>query len=200
MRRLYTIVLLFLTGLAFTSCDKKSHPFTSHFTKADSLTDYYLRLQDTLHQQWNIMINDDNQKIKAMQHLVHELIVTNPDEDRDFAAFEERLNQLMRLRYTQKSMVNKDVIREYDHASNELIIELIAAAEQKREYAYNSTLQKLVSNILSADQRMMNYRLAYDSLVGVFNRFVDQNKDHLLESDHSLSLEKKPEFQMTSVD
>ena len=142
------------------------------------------------------MINDDNEKIKAMNHLLHELMVTGANEADLYRSYEERLRQLSRIRFTQKSMANTHVVEEYDIASNTLIMDLIGAAESKREYTYNTTLQKLVDNILSADQRMIRFRAEYDSLVYEYNRFVNQNKDDLTEA--SLSLEPKPLFQITS--
>lgn len=132
-----------------------------------------------------------------MHHLLHELMVTHPEDTEIYTSFEQRLEQLSRMRYTQKSMTNADVIEEYDFASNSLIIELIAAAESKREYSYNITLQKLVDNILVSDQRVNNYRQEYDSIAHIFNAFLERNKDYLLETDHHLMVEKKPVFQTT---
>lgn len=196
MRKFYTINLLFCGLLWFTGCDPKPDNTASAFTKADSLADVYLRLQDTLHLQWNIMIHDDNEKIKAMNHLLHELAVTGPTQGDLYKSYRERLNQLSRIRFTQKSMINPDVVAEYDMASKALILELIGAAESKREYAYNITLQKLADNILLADQRMVRYRAEYDSLARVYNRFVNEYKHDLTEA--SVSLEPKPFFQISS--
>jgi hypothetical protein len=196
MRKFYTIT--FLLGVIWTlsSCDQKPEGHSGVFTKADSLADVFLSLQDTLHLHWNIMINDDNEKIKAMNHLLHELMVTGSNDADLYQSFQERLRQLSRIRFTQKSMANAHVVEEYDIASNTLIMDLIGAAEEKREYAYNSTLQKLVDNILVADQRMIRFRAEYDSLVHEYNRFVSHYKDDLVEA--SLPLEPKPLFQITS--
>jgi hypothetical protein len=201
MRTFYTFAVLILSGFALLNCGKSDDGhWHSHFTKADSLADLYLELQDTLHVQWNMMINDDNQKIKAMHNLLHELMVSNPGEQDVYANYEDRLEQLRRMRFTQKSMANVHVVEEYDLASRSLISELIVAAESKREFAYNPTLQKLVDNILLADQRVMNYRAEYDSMVLVFNSFLETNEAHLMEADHNLNLDKKAVFQMISSD
>lgn len=170
------------------------------FTKVDSLTDSYLAYQDNMLQSWNIMINDDNQKIKAMHNLLHELLITRTDERDQLAKYEEQLDQLVRLRYTQKSMGNADVIEEYDFASTALVRELISLAESRTEFAYNITLQKLVEDIRMADDRVNNYREEYDFIVMKYNRFLEQNKSHLKEINHSDSLEKKHLFQMVSVE
>ncbi len=196
MRNFYTIAFLFSALWTLSSCDGKPESSPGVFTKADSLADVYLSLHDTLHLRWNIMINDDNEKIKAMNHLLHELAVTGNNDGDLHRSYQERLRQLSRIRFTQKSMANTHVVEEYDIASNTLIMDLISTAEAKREYNYNTTLQKLVDNILLADQRMIRFRAEYDSLVEEYNAFVSQHKDDLTEA--SISLEPKPLFQITS--
>lgn len=168
------------------------------FTREDSITDRYLVLQDSLLLAWNLMMNDDNQKIKTMHHLLHELIVSGAEQNEELATYEERLNQLSRLRYTPKTMANLDVIEEYDFASNALVTEIIALAESRKEFNYNPTLQKLTDEIRMADQRMINYRVEYDAIVAVYNAFIEENSQTLMHIDKKNGLEKKPMFQMVS--
>ena len=186
-------------GIVLINCGKKtSDEHQTTFTKADSLTDSYLAYQDSMLQSWNIMINDDNQKIKAMHNLLHELLITSADDRDQLNKYEEQLEQLSRLRYTQKSMGNADVIEEYDFASNTLVGELISLAESRTEFAYNTTLQKLVDDIRMADQRVNNYREEYDMIVMKYNLFLERNRPNLIEINNSDSLEKKHLFRMVS--
>lgn len=196
--KVYPPVLLSLCVIAFMSCsDSKNHEQTQ-FTKADSLTDTYLTLKDSMLETWNWMINDDNQKLKAMHNLIHELQVSNPSKREELKNYQERLDQLVHSRYTQKSMENADVIAEYDFASNSLVSELISMAESQTQYAYNSTMQKLVETIRTADQRIDGYRVEYDRIASEYNEFIDTNKNMLKEIDADTFLEKKPLFQMVS--
>ena len=192
-KRLYPgfAVILFFT---FFACSEHKRPDETHFTKADSLTDTYLELKDSMLETWNSMINDDNQKLKAMHNLLHELIVSNPTRREELQAFEERLEQLERSRYTQKTMENEHVIEEYDFASNSLVTELIALAESQPQFGYNSTLQKLVETIRTADQRVENYRASYDQIASTYNSFLEENREFLHEIDEDTS-SKKPLFQ-----
>jgi hypothetical protein len=199
MRPYFSCVIISCCGILLWNCgEKQASTEETAFTKIDSLTDFYLALQDTMLQSWNIMINDDNQKIKSMRNLLHELKVSNPEERDQLNAYEERLDQLIRMRYTQKSMANADVVVEYDFASNSLVSELVSLAESKTEFAYNSTLQKLVDEIRAADQRVDNYRVDYDSVVTEYNRFLEKNRAYLKEIDQNIIPEKKPLFQMVS--
>ena len=190
-------VLLF--SVVLIGCGEKKVPTQdTTFTKVDSLTDYYLAIQDSMLQAWNMMTHDDNEKILAMHNLVHELMITNFTDKDILTSYEERLDQLKHLRYTQKSMANPDVVEEYDFASNSLVSELISLAESRTEFTYNTTLQKLADDIRSADQRVASYREEYDIITFHYNRFLDQNNQFLKEIDPNQTFEKKPVFQMVS--
>lgn len=199
MRILHSTLMIACCGIILLNCGQKPESTEkTSFTKADSLTEFYLALQDSLHHTWHMMINDDNQKIKTLRNLLHELKVTEPEAAEQYAAWGERIDQLSRLRYTQKSMANADVITEYDQASYTIINELIIEAESKPQFAYNTTLQILVEQIRAADERMLNYRQEYDSIVYTYNQFVEKNIKYLSETEEGVSIDKKPLFQMVS--
>ena len=193
-------ILFFCSGFVLFNCGKKAETSHPTFTKVDSLTDLYLSLQDSVLQSWNIMINDDNQKIKAMHNLLHELMITSRGQDDQLRDYEERLDHLMELRYNQRSMANEDLIEEYDFASNLLVTELITQAESKTEFAYNTTLQKFVEEIRVADQRVNLYREAYDAITLKYNLFLQENRNYLTEITEEDSVELRPLFQMTYGD
>ncbi len=191
-----TFGLVAVITFLIAGCESKSS-LQTEFTKADSLTDTYLALQDTMLQVWNTMIHDDNRKIKTMHHLLQELNRSNPEKREALDDYESRLDDLPDMRYDQASMSDSEVVSEYDFASNSLVTELIALAESQPEFAYNPTLQKLVDSIRAADQRVSNYRQEYDEIALRFNRFVERNRNSLedLEEDSTLL---KPLFQMAA--
>ena len=201
MRKILSCVLLPLCGVLLMNCNPKTNEaHQTVFTKADSLTDSYLAYQDSMLWSWNIMINDDNQKINAMHNLLHELLVTSSDQHEQLKRYEEQLEQLSRLRYTQQSMGNGDVVEEYDFASSTLVSELISLAESKSEFAYNSTLQKLVDDIRIADQRVANYREEYDMIVIKYNQFLERNNSYLSEISNSDTIQKRHLFRMVAAE
>jgi hypothetical protein len=183
--------------IASAGCEKKP-PVQSRFTKADSVTETYLALQDSMLQAWNTMIADDNRKIKAMRHLIQELHVASPEKRDELKSFEDRLGDLMSMRYDQHSMSNTETVTEYDFASNSLVTEIISLAEAQKEFAYNTTIQKLVDSIRAADQRVTNYREEYDRIAVHFNQFIERNKEMLQDIEEDSFLEKKPLFQMAA--
>lgn len=177
-------------------CGEKPQERQTSFTKIDSLTDTYLALQESVLQSWNMMINDDNRKLESMYNLLHELSISGAADAATLQSYEERLDQLKRSRYTQKTMSNSYVVEEYDFASNALITELVALAESRKEFAYNTTLQKLTDHIRTADQRVATYREQYDKITSQYNAFLENNRNYLKEIDTDSSLEIKPVFQL----
>lgn len=201
MRKSLHYLLLPFCGVLLMNCSQKTvEDHHTVFTKADSLTDSYLAYQDSMLQSWNIMINDDNQKIKAMHNLLHELLVTTTDQHDQLKRYEEQLDQLVRIRYTQHSMGNADVVEEYDFASSTLVSELISLAESKPEFAYNTTLQKLVDDIRVADQRVSNYREEYDIIVMKYNQFLERNTPYLTEISNHDTLQKRHLFKIVAAE
>lgn len=190
--------MLFVAGAVpalFVQCGNKNEQAPeSAFTEADSITAVYLMLEDSLHDTWNMMLGDDNEKIKAMKSLVHEMKIGTPYTPAELAALEDRIDQLVSIRYTFKNMNNADVVEEYDFASNSLVAELITMAESLSSFSYNTTIQKLVEQIRSADLRVENYRADYDSVALAYNRFIEQHAASIKEATGSDTVMKKALF------
>jgi hypothetical protein len=195
-----SIVPFIIAAALFTliACHSKKEGEQTSFTRTDSLTDVYLTLQDSMHDTWNMMIKDDNQKIKAMKGLLHEIQIGGQYAPGELKSYEQRVDQLWRIRYTPKTMWNADVVEEYDFASASLVSELITLAESYTAFSYNTTLQKLVEEIRAADMRVENYRADYDAIAMQYNEFIEKNLEHLKEISDNGTLDKKPLFQVAS--
>ncbi|HET9053323.1 MAG TPA: hypothetical protein VFM90_04075, partial [Cyclobacteriaceae bacterium] len=164
------------------------------YTQADSIAEIYLILQDSLHDTWNKMLGDDNEKIKAMKGLIHEMRIGTQYTPEKLAALNERIDQLTKMRYTPKTMRNTEVVEEYDFASNSLVTELISMAESLSSFSYNTTIQKLVEQIRSSDLRVDNYRADYDSVAVAYNRFIEQHSGSIKEIINTDTVMKKALF------
>lgn len=198
MNKLIPGVWMILTAAWLWSCAGKSSEQTTAFTRIDSLTDVYLHLKDSMLSTWNRMMYDDNQRIKAMKALVHELKVTRELDDETLQALDYRIDQLPRIRYSQKTMINSDVVEEYDFASNSLVTELITLAESYPAFAHNNVLQDLADKIRLADQRIESHRAEYDAAALAYNRFIELHKNYLKEIDQNATPDKRPLFQTVS--
>lgn len=196
MKKLGFCVVVIGWAASFVGCDKKSTAHQEDFTKTDSLMETYLVLQDSMLMAWNVMNKDENGKIKAMHELLHQLLSTSGYEQAQLISLEQRLEQLDRIRFTQKSMANPHVVEEYDFASNSLISELITVTESNPQFTEKTDLQKLIDQIKSADQRVAIYRAEYDKATTQFNAFLETYKDYLKEIDENANAQKRPLFQM----
>lgn len=185
------------TAVVILGCgEKKDTTRETSFTRIDSLTETYLALQDSMLLMWNRMVDDDNQKIKAMHGLVHELMVSGKTDTEALISIEQRLEQLHTLRYTPETLANTDVVEEYDFAIASLISEVISIAESRTDFTSNKTLQKLSNAIKMMDDRVTIYREEYDSVTLVYNKFIETNQKELKQIDARDSLHKKPVFGM----
>lgn len=199
-RTCFFIGIVVATFFAVSSCETREQPKTK-FSKADSVMEAYLALQDSMLASWNAMMSDDNRKLNAMRSLVHELSGSNPEKTEDLRGLETRLDGLPAMRYNQHNLSDSEIVSEYDFSSNALVSELISLAESQREFASNNRLQQLVDRIRAADQRVNRYRESYDQIAARFNRFIEENSRFLKEVDNGdSSLRKKPLFQMAAGD
>src|SRR5260221_7682953 len=175
---------------------KNSNGKGGDFTKIDSLTETYLMLQDSMLQSWNVMANDENEKIRSMHELLHTLLSLQHYDKDQLISLEKRLEQLKRIRFTQKTMSNPHVVAEYDFASNSLISEIISLAESDPQFSASNELQTMVDRIRTADQRFNTYRTDYDASTAEFNRFLEKYQGYLKDIDQNSSAQKRPLFQM----
>jgi hypothetical protein len=194
------ILALLLLSLTGWRCSRERGDGKTAYTEEDFVTGNYLDYQDSLVHAWNMMMSDDNDKLSALQQLLVELHKVDPAENQNqLSRFENRLDQLHRIRYTQKSMSNNDVIEEYDFASTALVREILSEAELSTGYADNILLQHLVEQIRMAEERIENYRADYDDLVTHYNTFLEVNKTFLGEMGRD-SVKKKPRFELVSIE
>ncbi|HEY5826350.1 MAG TPA: LemA family protein [Cyclobacteriaceae bacterium] len=190
------LLILFSGTLALSiSCVKQEKKAsTPVFTRIDSLTDTYLALQDSMLHTWNVMMKDENEKLGNVDLLLQELKKLSDEDQARIESLEQRLDQLNRIRFTQKTMVNPHVVEEYDFASNSLISEVISIAESEPTFAQDTKLQQLTDWVKSADQRVPIYREEYDAVVDTFNQFLEKVKPYLPEIDAKNTGEKKVLF------
>lgn len=188
--------LLFVCLASAALCIRCSNTTTSektNFTKADSLTETYLTLQDSIHHAWNLVMSDENEKLKALQETLTHL-QAGLRENEQVRSLSQQLEHLKRMRITPKTLVNPHVIEEYDFACNTLISELNALTETSASVLTDTRAQELLDKVRLSDQRLQEYRVAYDSLAVQFNAFVEKNKSLLKDIDKNSGFHKRPMF------
>ncbi|GIV36079.1 MAG: hypothetical protein KatS3mg032_0458 [Cyclobacteriaceae bacterium] len=195
MRNTGIILLCAGTSLVLLCCRKQQEQVT-HFTRADSVTHQYLEFKDSLMDTWNLLLHEDNSRIAAVKRVIQELQASEAT-DRDFLnALMGRADQLLRIRFTPKTLSNTDVIEEYDFAATSVITEAIAASERLPDFASRQQLQEQINQIRRHDSLLQAYRLKYDRIATRYNAFLDLNKEILKEIDKTATDDKRPLFHL----
>lgn len=200
MKRENLILLLFICCAAgWASCNNRTSALErNNYTHIDSLTDTYLNLQDSLLIAWNVMAKDENEKLRSIHEVLQAMSSSDLFNKNLVASLEQRLEQVKRIRFNQKTIANPHVVEEYDFASNSLISEIVSLAESNLTFVQKKELQSLIDAIKEADQRVNYFRSDYDFIAQKFNLFLDNYQNHLKEIDQNAINGKRPLFQMAS--
>jgi hypothetical protein len=194
----YSIFALFVSSLSLLSCGKSTTTNEkTTFTKADSLTETYLSIQDTLLQSWNVMIKDEQETIIAMENALDHFSKLHATHNEHVNALRGRLEQLKRLSITQKTLTNQDVLAEYDFASSSLVSEILSVSDANPSLLQNTVLSEWIDKIKIVNERKADCRMGYDSIALEFNDFVEKNMPYLKDlKDENLT--KRPLFSVAS--
>jgi hypothetical protein len=185
-----TISLLGIGSLAtlFIACSTSStvHEHT-RFSKADSLTDAYLVLNDSVLQSWNRIVGNEIDKSRTLQEVIEDLDNANLLSEEVRESFQVRMDQLEKIRFTQQTIVDPQVVEDYDAALQSLIDDISKIAATAAATDTNKMFRYLQEN------SFIN-RTSYDSLARTFNNFIEQNRSTLKDFTTNNELQEKPLF------
>ncbi len=183
MKKIPLIGIATLTTLAIACSSSSSIHERTNFSKADSLTDRYLVLSDSLLESWNKLVSNEIDKTRTLQEIVNDLDQANVLTPEMRESFQVRIDQLDKIRFSQQDIENEQLVEDYDLAVQSLVDDIshIARRDSKDlfEYFQKSTLLR---------------RVSYDSLAKVFNDFVNKNRSTLDGLASESELEEKPMF------
>jgi hypothetical protein len=153
------------------------------FSKADSLTDAYLVLSDSVLQSWNRVVGNEMDKSRTLQEIIQDLDNASMLTDDLRESFQVRMEQLEKIRFTQESIADPQIVVDYDIAFKAIVDDLskLAKTDENQMFMY---LER--SSVLN--------RLSYDSLAKSFNAFVQKNRQILKDVGSNNELETKPLF------
>lgn len=188
MKKISRYGLGVICALLALACSNTTTSERSSFTRADSLTEKYLNLQDSVYQVWNLLLKQEHQKIQSMRTAVDQLMQSNQE---DFSALKKQLEQLERIQYNHKTVSNNHVVFEYDQASGQLMHEILTNLNSQVSPSVTNNLR---SSIITTHQQILEYRQLYNLLAFTFNQFVEQHENVLKEIDANSNLQRKPLF------
>lgn len=165
-----------------TSNSIHEHSSTS-FSKADSLTDAYLILSDSVLQSWNRIVGNEIDKTRTLQEIINDLDNASLLSDELRESFQVRMEQLERLRFTQESLKDPNSVQDYDLAFQSIVDDL-SKLTQDNAGAVFGQLQE--NSIIT--------RSSYDRFAKAFNDFLQENRSMLKDLNANNELDAKPLF------
>ncbi len=196
MNKLFLVLVVACMCSTLLNCRKQPEQNLPTFTSADSVTHIYLEYKDSLMDIWNMLMHADNSRIATVRNLIHELQSAGASDPRFLEPLIHRTDQLLRIRFTPKTISNYDVVEEYDFAAASVITEAITAAQSLPDYSSRTYLQKLISEIYYHDSLVVAYRHKYDGVAKHYNAFLDNYKNILKEIDQAAASDRRPLFEL----
>jgi len=168
----------------------------TNFSQIDSLRGTFLTIEDSLWHTWNVMINDDNEKIKSLKRLVEEVMYAGGVDSSITAGLLEEVKLLKSRRYTFKTMADSDLIDQYDSISSSLMDDIIVLAVDHEEFERNIVMNEMVSEINESQGKVLYYRIDYDGIAKIYNQFIEENKSSMNDIDGKHVRKKLPLFEL----
>lgn len=164
------------------STSNSIHEHTT-FSKADSLTDAYLVLSDSVLQSWNRIVGNEIDKSRALQEIITDLDNASLLTEELRESFQVRMEQLEKIRFTQESIADPQSVEDYDLAFQSIVDDLSKLTKDNA----NNLFKSLQENSLTR-------RLSYDSLARSLNEFLQENRSVLKDVNANNELDAKPLF------
>jgi hypothetical protein len=183
MKSLSLIGLAALAAIACACSTSNSINEHTRFSKADSLTDAYLVLSDSLLQSWNRVVGNELDKSRTLQEIITELDRAKLLTEELRESFDVRIEQLEKIRFTQATIEDRQTVTDYDVAFQSIIDDISQLTKSPSPTAFQYLQESSLIN-----------RLSYDSLARSFNEFIQKNKNALKDIDAGTELEAKPVF------
>jgi hypothetical protein len=178
--------LIGLAVLAAIACacstSNSIHEHTT-FSKADSLTDAYLVLSDSVLQSWNRILSNEIDKSRSLQEIITDLDNASLLSDELRESFQVRMEQLEKIRFTQATIEDPQIVEDYDLAFQSIVDDLAKITKDDT----NSLFKYL------QDHAEMN-RLSYDKFARSFNEFLKEYRTVLEDINSNNELDAKPLF------
>ncbi|MDN5201129.1 hypothetical protein QQ008_07145 [Fulvivirgaceae bacterium BMA10] len=193
MRYISGCFILFIGVLCISSCGKKNNTSKAQDEfLADSLRAYINQLNDSIEYAWQVMIEDDDEKISTMKRLLDEVSYTNSYNKETFDSLTAGLEKLRSTRYDINSMIDSKKIDEYDLSANELSNAVIQFAHDHPKFEEYGQMEEFIQEIIDANDRVFHMRNKYDDAASAYNQFIKENRKIL--SRFNIEASEKPLF------
>jgi hypothetical protein len=195
MNKIGFVFLVSILSLSLLNCGGKKEEQLSA-EQLDSLRATYYALNDSLENAWQQMVEDDEKKLAYLRRLVEEVANTNNYSEEEYQTYMNMIDGLANMRYTQETMINSEVIDEYDSASSEVISRITQYAYNHPNFENYPLMQELIDDLNQAQSMLLIYRSRYDMIAKNLNDFIEENQHRLIDKDNTkVQYKKKPLFE-----
>ena len=198
MKKLIGILFVVIAALFLSNCKRTSKPSGSEQKEIDALVNALMVLEDSVDSAWEVMINDDDEKIQFMKRLLLEVSYTNIYNKDRFEELNQMIEDLQGLRYDRNTMSNSDLIDQYDSATFEVTGHIFEFVTDHPSYDQFPLMEELISDINDKNGMILIYRVHYDGFAIERNKVVQDNNDGLSQRLSESDLQLLPLFQLAS--
>lgn len=138
------------------------------------LTEQYDSLHQEVAQRWQVMIDDDNEKLFYMKRLLDEVSYTGHYDQEQYDSLSQAVQALKLTRYDSMTMANSDLIDAYDAATSALTSQVITLAQNHPEFTHYPLMEELIYDISEASDRVLMHRISFDQAARGYNQFIQQ--------------------------
>jgi len=176
MKHIADSLLLVLIAMLILACQKQGKDSQESSDQLqDSINTRYHVLTDSIDNAWNVMIEDDNQKLQYMKRLLQEVSYMGSFSEKRYQELLDKVEKLKDIRYESKTAMTSRRIDQYDSATNEVSRQVINFAYGHPEFNKNGMMKELVNDIYSKNEMVLLYRVHYDAFAEARNELVDQH-------------------------
>ena len=195
---LSSVIAAVITGVVLSSCGtSKQQAEDSSFDRIDSLRSHFLAIEDTLLFNWNVMINDDNERLSDMSRLLDELHYANAIDSTNAKELKSKIKQLKADRYYMTKMTSEEIDK-YDSATFAMagnIKGMIDNFEEAQRYPF---MEELINSIRDHEGKILMFRVKYDRIAKTHNDFVRNHGGILDQIDPEYHHTELPLFQLST--
>ena len=159
----------------------------------DSLSIQYNYLLDSVDNSWNVMIEDDDEKIMFMKRLLKEIEYTQNYDRQVQDRMNVMVDSLKLIRYDRSTVAESNRIDQYDYKTQDVVVDVINYASKHPQFEQYPLMQELIQDIRQKDSDVLMLRVDYDHSARAYNNFIKENKRYMNEVDSAFA-EKLPLF------
>lgn len=190
--------LLIILAAAFLGACSKSANKIADAAYLDSLRTTYTSLIDSTNVAWKVVKDADDQILTDLSRLLEEVTYTNQYEEKVVDSLMKKVESLKSLDYGDKTLNNYEVLDNYDMLTTEAITQITDYAENHPQYDQYPLMGQLITDIRTADQRILLERTDYDHHAKEFNRFVEANSKVMDRVDADFEGLKRKVFELSA--